>query len=166
VFKNIYRVIKAAVVIVLAAAIGLLACIYFLDGYSVFIVKSDSMKPVFKSGDIVVIGNPGLPFVKDIAPGRIISFERNSEIVTHRVVSIEGDSISTRGDAQDNIDPWQVSRFFDVRGCYMFHVPYIGLVSAFIKTRLGWFVSVILPSLCLIGFIIKDIVKEARRCFA
>jgi signal peptidase len=166
VIKIIYRIIKAVVTIILVATIGMLACIFFLDGYSVYIVKSDSMRPVFKSGDIVVIGSPGLPFVKDIAPGRVVSFERNHELVTHRIVSIEGDTVYTKGDAQENNDPWSVSRFFDIKGCYLFHIPYAGLASAFIKTRLGWFVCVILPALGLIGFIIKDIVKEARRCFA
>ena len=153
------------VAIILLATVGLIVCIYFIDDYSVYIVKSDSMKPVFSSGDLVVIGQAGLPFVSDIAPGRIVSFQRNGELVTHRIVSIEGDNVRTRGDAEEDIDPWPVSRFADIKGCYMFHVPYVGLVSAFLKTRLGWFVGVILPALCLIGFIIRDIVREARRCF-
>jgi signal peptidase len=149
----------------LIAALGLTAYIYFSDDYSVYIVKSDSMRPVFSSGDLVVIGKAGLPFVSDIAPGRIVSFQRNGELVTHRVVSIEGDTVRTRGDAQEDIDPWPVSRFFDIKGCYIFHIPYVGLVSAFLKTRLGWFVCVILPALCLIGLLIRDIVREARQCF-
>jgi signal peptidase I len=149
----------------LVVAVGLIAYIYFSDDYSVYIVKSDSMRPVFSSGDLVVIGKAGLPFVSDIAPRRIVSFQHNGELVTHRIVSIEGDTVRTKGDSQEDIDPWPVSRFADIKGCYMFHIPYVGLVSAFLKTRLGWFVSVILPALCLIGFLIRDIVREARQCF-
>jgi signal peptidase len=165
VFKIIYSIIKAVIAIMLVTVVGLIACIYFIDDYSVYIVKSDSMKPVFSSGDLVVIGQAGLPFVSDIAPGRIVSFQRNGELVTHRIVSIEGDTVRTMGDAEEDIDPWPVSRFADIKGCYMFHIPCVGLVSGFLKTRLGWFVCVILPALCLIGFIIKDIIKEARQCF-
>ncbi len=164
-YKSTCRIIKAVMTIVLVATVGLLACIFFMDGYSTYIVKSDSMKPVFKSGDMVVIGSPGLPFVKDISPDRIVSFERNNEMVTHRIVSIEGDTVYTKGDAQENVDPWSVSRFFDIKGCYIFHIPYIGLASTFLKTRLGWLVCVILPALGLVSFIIKDIVKEVRHCF-
>ena len=164
-YKSTCRIIKAVTAIVIIAIFGLLACIYFLEGYSAYIVKSDSMKPVFKSGDIVFIGSPGMPFVQDISPDRIVTFERNNELVTHRIVSIEGDTVYTKGDAQEEIDPWSVSRFFDIKGCYIFHIPYVGLVSGFLKTRLGWFVGVILPALVLIGFIIKDIVKEVRQCY-
>jgi signal peptidase len=153
------------VTILLVAAVGLITYIYISDDYSVYIVKSDSMRPVFTSGDLVVIGKSGLPFVSDIAPGRIVSFQRNGELVTHRIVSIEGDTVSTKGDAQEDIDPWPVSRFLDIKGCYILHIPYVGLVSGFLKTRLGWFICVILPALCLIGFLIRDIVKEARQCF-
>ena len=163
--KIIYSIVKTVVATILISAIGLIAGVYFIDDYSVYIVKSDSMKPVFSSGDLVVIGKAGLPFVSDIAPGRIVTFERNSELVTHRIVSIEGDIVRTRGDAEEDIDPWSVSRFADIKGCYIFHVPYVGLVSAFLKTRLGWFVGVILPALCLIGFLIRDIISEARQCF-
>jgi signal peptidase len=163
--KIIYSITKTVVATILVVAIGLIACIYFIDGYSVYIVKSDSMKPVFSSGDLVVIGKAGLPFVGDIAPGRIVTFQRNGELVTHRIMSIEGDTVRTMGDAEEDIDPWSVSRFADIKGCYMFHVPCVGLVSAFLKTRLGWFVCVILPALCLIGFLIRDIVREARQCF-
>lgn len=159
------RIIKAVVTMVLIAIVGMLACIFFMDGYSAYVVKSDSMKPVFKSGDMVVIGSPGLPFAKDISADRIVSFERNGEMVTHRIVSTDGDTVYTKGDAQESADPWSISRFFDIKGCYIFHIPYIGLASNFLKTKPGWFICVILPALCLVGFIIKDIVKEVRQCY-
>jgi len=159
------RIIKAAVTLALIVIVGMLACIFFLDGYSAYVVKSDSMKPVFKSGDMVVIGSPGLPFVKDISADRIVSFERNGEMVTHRILSVDGDTVYTKGDAQESADPWSISRFFDIKGCYIFHIPYVGLASNFLKTKLGWFVCVILPTLCLVSFIIKDIVKEVRQCY-
>ena len=69
----------------------------------------------------------------------------------------------TKGDGQEETDPWSVSLFFDVKGSYLFHIPYIGLVSNFIKTKMGWLLCVILPAACLLGFIIKDIVKEVRQ---
>ena len=157
------RIIKIMGIIILIAIVAGLAGIYFLDDYDAYVVKSDSMKPTFKSGDMVVIGSPGSYFTKDIAPGEIITFERNNNLVTHRIISAEGDKIYTKGDNQEEPDPWAVSRFFDVKGSYMFHIPYIGLVSNFIKTKTGWFLCVILPAACLLGFIIKDIVKEVRQ---
>jgi signal peptidase len=157
------RLIKALLIIILFAIVGALLGIYFIDDYSAHVVMSDSMQPTLKSGDMVIIGSPGSPFTRDIAPGEIITFERNESLITHRIASIEGDTIFTKGDGQEEIDPWPVSRFFDVKGSYIFHIPYLGLVSNFIKTKTGWLVCVILPALCLLGFIIKDIVKEVRQ---
>lgn len=161
VFSHFFKVI----IFVLVVLVGIMAFIYLEDGYSAYIVRSDSMQPTIKSGDMVFIGSPGRPLAGNIAPGNIITFQRHGEMVTHRVESIVGDTIYTRGDALEETDPWVVSRFFDVEGCYIFHIPYVGLISSFLKTRTGWFVCVILPAMCLLGFIVKDIVKEARRCF-
>lgn len=157
------RLIKALAVLILIAIVGALAGLYFLDDYNAYVVKSDSMQPTIKSGDMVIIGSPGSLFTESLAPGEIITFERNKNLVTHRILSIEGDTIYTKGDGQEEADPWSVSRFFDVKGSYIFHIPYIGLVSNFIKTKTGWFLCVILPAACLLGFIIKDIVKEVRQ---
>ena len=157
------RLIKALAVLILIAIVGALAGLYFLDDYDAYVVMSDSMQPTIKSGDMVIIGSPGSLFTESLAPGEIITFERNKNLVTHRIVSMEGDTIYTKGDGQEEADPWSVSRFFDVKGSYIFHIPYIGLVSNFIKTKTGWFLCVILPAACLLGFIIKDIVKEVRQ---
>ena len=124
------------------------------------------MKPAINSGDLVVIGSTGSPFTGKLAPGEIITFEHNKSLITHRIVSIEGDTIYTKGDGQEEIDPWPVSRFFDVKGSYIFHIPYVGLVSHFVRTKPGWLICVILPAVCLLVFIIRDIVKEVRQRLA
>ena len=164
-FGVIGRAFKLIMLTVLIAVVSLLALVYFMGDYSAYIVKSDSMSPTIKSGDMVFIGHPNRPLVDEIAPGKIITFQRHGELVTHRVISVEGDTLYTRGDALEETDPWTVSRFFDVEGCYMFHVPYAGLISTFIKTKTGWFVCVILPAVFLIGLIVREIIKEARRNF-
>jgi signal peptidase len=161
--RNIGRVIKVMAVLILVAMVGALATLYLLDDYDAYIVKSDSMQPTIKCGDMVIIGSPGSPFTGEIAPGEIITFERDENLITHRIVSVDGDTIRTKGDGQEETDPWTVSRFYDVKGSYICHIPYIGMVSNFIKTKTGWFLCVILPAACLLGFIIKDIVKEVRQ---
>ena len=163
--KSAYRLFKAVAVIILIAIVGALASIYFLDDYDAYVVKSDSMQPAITSGDMVIMGNPGSFLTRDITPGEIITFKRNNNLITHRIESIEGDTIYTKGDGQEERDPWIISRFFDVKGSYIFHIPYVGLISNYIKTKTGWLLCVILPAICLLGFIIKDIVKEVRQRF-
>lgn len=161
--KRVYRFLRIIAVIILVAIVGTLAGIYFLDDYEAYIVKSDSMYPTLNSGDMVIMGTPGSALTRDILPGEIITFEHNEKLITHRVVSVVGDAIYTKGDGMEEADTWTVSRFFDVKGSYILHIPYIGLVFNFIKTKTGWFLCVILPAVILLGFIIKDIVKEVKQ---
>jgi hypothetical protein len=63
----------------------------------------------------------------------------------------------------EGTDPWPVSRFYDVKGCYITHIPYVGRLGAFIRTKTGWFITIILPALFLLVLIIKEIIKEAFR---
>jgi len=57
-------------------------------------------------------------------------------------------------------DPWTVS-MSDLRGIYLFKVPYVGYVTSFVQSKLGWFLSIIIPAMCLVLWLVKDIVKEA-----
>ena len=162
-FKYPLKLLKYAVFSALLAFVGIIAFCYFSDDYSAYIVLSDSMEPGISSGDLVIVGSPGSPLAGDVGPGSIVTYRHDDKLVTHRVVSVEGDSLVTRGDAVEEPDPWPVSRFYDVMGCYIFHVPGIGTVTGFIGTKLGWFLAIILPAVLLLALIIKEIIKEAFR---
>lgn len=161
--KKAYRAVMIVTAVLLLIIVGLLLSIYLLDDYSMYVVMSDSMKPTFSSGDMIVVASPGSFLADDIEPGKIITFSHNDNLVTHRIVAIEGDRIYTKGDGQEEADPWTISRFFDVKGSYLFHVPYIGLVSNFIRTKTGWLVSVIIPALVLLVFVVIEIFKAVRQ---
>jgi hypothetical protein len=59
------------------------------------------MWPVLKRGDLIFIRNTEL---EDIKIGTLVVFRRKGGSVVHRVVSIEGNIITTRGDANPNED--------------------------------------------------------------
>ena len=162
-WRKTYKLVKTVMSIGILLFIALMGFIYVSDEYDAYIVMSDSMQPEINSGDLVFIGSPGRPLVDDIKPGTIVTYRHNEALVTHRVVSITGDTMITKGDAVEDIDPWTVSRFYDVEGSYIARIPYLGHLNAFIKTKTGWFLAVILPGIFLLILIIKDIVKEAFR---
>ena len=147
----------------LLISVGVMGFCYFSEDYDTYIVLSDSMQPTINSGDLVLIGSPNHPFVDEIKPETIVTYRHNEGLVTHRVVSITGDALVTKGDAMEGPDPWPVSRFYDVKGSYITHVPYVGKLGAFIKTKMGWFITIILPALFLLVLIFKEIIKEAFR---
>lgn len=143
-----------------AVVVVLLTIIFLLPGYDLSAVLSDSMRPVFAAGDMVVTGRPGSPFVGQIKPGSIVTYVRQGERITHRVISIENGILVTKGDANEEPDPGPV-RISQVAGVYLLRIPYVGRLSVFVHTKVGWFLLVIIPAAVLIGLIVKEIVKEA-----
>ncbi len=64
-------------------------------------VTSQSMWPVLKRGDLVFIKDTEL---EDIKVGSVIVFRHGEGMAVHRVVKIEGQTITTRGDANTKED--------------------------------------------------------------
>jgi signal peptidase len=81
-------------------------------------------------------------------------------LITHRVLSVDGNTLIIKGDANKAPDPNPVL-LSQVQSRYLFRIPYVGYAAGFVRTRLGWLLLIILPSIVLVGFIVKDIIKEA-----
>jgi signal peptidase I len=145
--------------IMLGLIVAALAFVFFSPDYSLYIVRSGSMEPAFNVGDVVIAGPLGSGGIK---PGVIVTYAIGKNLITHRVLSIDGNTLITKGDANENPDPIPV-QFSQVKSLYLFRIPYIGYVAGFVRTRPGWLLTIILPSLILVGFIAKDIVKEALK---
>ena len=143
---------------ILALGMAGFGFLFLSPDYNIYLVRSESMKPAINMGDMVIMA----PANGQVSPGEIITYERGNELITHRVLSIDGDKLVTKGDAVEDPDPWSVT-LSDVRGSYLFRLPYVGYVSNFIKTKPGWFLVIILPAAVLVGFLFKDIFKEAKR---
>ncbi len=148
----------------LSAVFGLLvaglAFIHFSPGYGMYMVKSGSMEPAICTGDLIVTGPVRCPLSGEIGPGAIVAYELDGETVTHRVLIIQDDNtLVTKGDAAEDPDakPVAVSQ---LRGVYLFRLPYLGYVNGFIRTKTGWFVCIILPATLLLALIIREIIRE------
>ena len=132
-----------------------LGFIYFVPGYGLYLVRSESMTPTINMGDLIITG----PVKGEVKEGDIITYEWDGELVTHRVHSTD-DTIITKGDAVGDPDPWTV-KDSAVKGAYLFKIPYVGYATRFIQTKIGWFITIIVPAMALVVWLAKDIVKEA-----
>jgi signal peptidase len=141
--------------VILGLTVAALAFVYFSPGYDIYVVRSGSMAPSIDIGDIIISGP-----VRNITPGTIITYSNGVELITHRVISVENNTLVTKGDAVEDPDsqPVDISR---VTGMYLFKIPKIGYLINFIHTKLGWFLLIILPAAILVSFLVKDILKEA-----
>ncbi len=73
---------------------------YFnIFGYSAFNVITGSMSPTLEVGDIIVV-----KLTKDIKVDDIITYCKENDFITHRVVSVNGENLVTRGDSNNSSD--------------------------------------------------------------
>ena len=146
--------------IILGIALAGLAFLYFVPGYNLYLVRSESMKPAIHMGDLIITGPMNGLINGEVKPGTIVTYETSKELITHRVQSTDGEALVTKGDAVEDADPWPVT-LSDVRGIYLFKVPFVGFLTSFIQTKIGWFLAIIIPAALLVGWLAKDILKEA-----
>jgi signal peptidase len=154
------KALKWMVIAVLGLVLVGLAFLYFSPGYNLYLVRSESMRPTFNMGDLIITGPLNNPISGEIKPGTIITYEHSNELITHRTLSIESETLITKGDATEDADPWTAT-LSDVKGIYLFKIPYVGYLTSFIQTKLGWFLVIIIPAALLVCWLAKDIVKEA-----
>jgi len=69
-------------------------------GYTFFSIASGSMEPTLYVNDVILvkIGD------NELKTGDIITYQKNKDIITHRIISINNDTITVKGDNNNTID--------------------------------------------------------------
>ena len=122
-----------------------------LAGFTPLTVKSDSMAPTFREGDLIVIRECS---PASLQVGDIITFHTiiNNEYAlnTHRIAEIkevgEARCYVTKGDNNAIEDTHMISDG-DIVGRYVGKVPVLGKVLAFLSGKVGFLVVIVLPML-------------------
>ena len=124
----------------MSISIFLITSIILVSGiskYHMIAIASNSMNPIYYRGDAVIYEKVE---VSTIEVGDIIVFERNSRIITHRVIKIKEDSnilyFYTKGDANNATDAEPVKQE-KVRGVVKNIVKYIGYPTIKINEMMG-----------------------------
>ena len=99
-------------------------------GYGAAVVLSGSMEPEFSVDDLIVVKK-----TDDFEERDIVVFQSNGSLVVHRVIQIDGDTVTTQGDA--NNTPDEPIERKNVKGVVLFHVPKIGLLVHFMQSPIG-----------------------------
>ena len=111
-------------------------------GYGAAVVLSGSMEPSYSKGDLIVIKE-----TDDYGVNDVVVFQDGNSLVVHRIISIDGETITTKGDANNTADePINVSA---VKGKVLFWIPYAGSVVGFLKTPVG-IICIIAAAIALI----------------
>ena len=99
-------------------------------GYGASVVLSGSMEPTLSTGDLSVVGE-----AEGYEEGDVVVFQEGRMLVVHRIVALDGDTVTTQGDANNVADaPISLAA---VKGRVLFHIPAVGHVVNFLKSPVG-----------------------------
>lgn len=153
--KVVRTVINLALLVVIIA--GLALTLPRIAHIKPYVVLSGSMEPAIMTGSIAYVDeNAKNPKVGDTIT---FTFEDGST-TTHRVYAREGDSITTKGDANETIDaPIDVKQ---VVGTVRFSIPYLGYIydeaTKNVKGSL-----MLLAALLIASFALEDDKKKVKK---
>lgn len=101
-------------------------------GFGKAIVVSGSMDPAIKVNDIVLVHQvPQAAYQK----GDIVTYKSPNYPVTHRIQTITGQTVITKGDANDGAD--QPIKTSDIYGKVVLVIPKIGYLLRWLQQPLG-----------------------------
>lgn len=100
---------------------------------SIISVASDSMNPIIKRGDAVIVHK--YKDSREVKKGDIIAFSNKLGInVVHRINTINDEKYITKGDANNTIDD-EVLNYSSIRGKVILRLPYIGYPSIWLNEK-------------------------------
>lgn len=139
--KSAKTIVHITVLVVLAALVGV--NIYAINaerlsgnslpmplGFGLTVVLSGSMEPELSVGDLLVVAEADVYQVGDV-----IVYQSGGSGVVHRIMDINGETIVTKGDANNTSDAPITSS--QIKGVVICAVPMVGYLVDIIKTPLG-----------------------------
>lgn len=118
-------------------------------GDRTFVVRSGSMTPAIRTGDVVAVH--GVPATA-VRVGDIVTFNNHGRFTSHRVRSVvaRGSRLAfvTQGDANTGQEHWQVAANGTV-GRVVDRVPMVGFVLVHVRSPVGQLGLIVLPALLL-----------------
>jgi signal peptidase len=147
----IKKIIFGSLFVLFIALFSLLIILRIL-GFKHYVAASSSMHPEVPKYSLVYIKKAELDELKI---GDIIAYRGEGSLVLHRIIDINGDVITTKGDANEAPDrPIGYSR---VIGKMVFSVPFLGILFG---SPYPW---LILLALIIIVYLSRELIKEIQK---
>jgi signal peptidase len=167
--------VASAVGLTLVLALALLMLLPTVLGFHRYVLVSGSMEPTIPTGSVVY--DKDVP-VGDLKVGDVITFVPPPEYgvtspVTHRIFEIGaapadakdkaagGRSFRTKGDANEDPDPWRMVLNHPTQDRVEQHLPYVGYVYIWLSKRWVQLLVIGLPALVIMVIIGRALWREA-----
>lgn len=96
-------------------------------GYGGAVVLSGSMEPAIMTGELIVVKAED-----SYAVGDVVVYQSGKMLVVHRIVDMDAETVTTRGDANNTNDvPIELKQ---IKGRVIVHVPHVGALVRLLKT--------------------------------
>lgn len=99
-------------------------------GYGGAVVLSGSMEPAIMTNELILVKAQ-----ESYEVGDVVVFQSGNMLVVHRIVAMDENTVTTRGDA-NNIDDAPVEKAL-IKGRVFAHVPNVGSLVRLLKTPLA-----------------------------
>lgn len=99
-------------------------------GKGAAVVLSGSMEPTLKVNDLIIVAK-----AETFNDNDIIVYQSGRDLIVHRIISVDGSQIITKGDANTVADPPIEQNA--VKGIVVFRIPAAGLLVKAIRTPTG-----------------------------
>lgn len=149
--KKTKTIIRLTALVLIAALIGL--SVYSLNaerlsgntlpmplGFGATVVLSGSMEPALSVGDLLIVVK-----AESYEIGDVVVYQSGGTAIVHRIVGIDGEAITTQGDANNTPDDPITQA--NIKGLVACAIPMAGYLVEAIKSPLG---TVVLLGLALV----------------
>lgn len=116
-------------------------------GIGTAVVQSGSMEPAYYKGDLLFVKEK-----KDYAVGDVVVYQTEGMMVVHRIMEINGNTVITKGDANNTYDEAFDSKY--IKGYVAAGIPKFGYVIDFLK-KPAVLILIIAFALILLGVSFK-----------
>ncbi len=137
-----------------------------LFGHQMYFIRTGSMSPALVEGDVIIskkYDGGELSFGED---GDVITYygeigSSKNELITHRVISVDGDKVITQGDA-NNVADSPITKN-DIEAVMVYKTVVIDKIYKVISSTWGFWLCVFLPISLLLVAEIVSLVKDIRK---
>ena len=155
--------VNALCLLVMVLALAFLLPALF--GLQRYVITGGSMEGTYDIGSVVF--EEDVP-VADLAVGDVITYVPPAEsgidtLVTHRVVSIDGTTFRTQGDANPDVDPWTFELTAPTQNRVAASVPYVGYVFIALGDRSTRMLLIGLPAAIIALASLVELLRALRR---
>lgn len=155
-------------IIIIALIAGIAFFVMLAAGYQVAVVASGSMEGTAK--DSIQTGSLCFTDTEydydELKVGDVIAFTNGKMAVTHRIYEMEDGLIRTKGDANEDPDPYYIGEEH-VIGKVAFTIPYLGYAADWVQSPRGTILTAtVMIALILLEFLVDDESKKKEDSLA